>query len=90
MTIGEPRHPLPDFVAATVAAHAARVRPLPARTTARPSSARAIAAWLARRYGVAVDPDTQIVPLNGTREGLFNAALALSPESRRAAPGPPC
>ena len=52
-----------------------------------PELRAAIADWLARRYGVAVDPETEMMPLNGTREGLFNAALALSPETqaRRAA-----
>ena len=39
--------------------------------------------WLARRYEVTLDPDTQVMPLNGTREGLFNACLALCPERAR-------
>ena len=55
-----------------------------------PELRAAIAAWLARRYGVTLDPDTQVVPLNGTREGLFNAAIALSPETKgRRPPGHP-
>ena len=87
MTIGEPKHPLPALVAATVAAHAHEFALYPPND-GTPELRQAIAAWLARRYGVAVDPDTRIVPLNGTREGLFNAAIALSPETRPA-PAPP-
>ena len=44
--------------------------------------AETIAAWILRRYGVTVDPETEIIALNGSREGLFNAALALSPEAK--------
>ncbi len=50
-----------------------------------PELRHAISDWLARRYGVPEayrDPDTQIFPLNGTREGLFNACLALGPEQK--------
>ena len=42
----------------------------------------AIADWVQRRYGVTLDPDTQIMALNGTREGLYNAAMALCPETK--------
>ena len=41
----------------------------------------AISGWISRRYGVAVAEDRLMV-LNGTREGLFNAALALCPETK--------
>ena len=84
MTIGEPKHPLPDLVAATVAAHAHEFALYPPND-GTPELRHAIAGWLARRYGVAVDPDTQLMPLNGTREGLFNAAIALSPETKAGA-----
>ena len=51
-----------------------------------PELRAAIAAWILRRYGVTVDPETEIIALNGTREGLFNAALALSPETKGGKP----
>ena len=51
-----------------------------------PELREAIAAWITRRYGVTKNPDTDILPLNGTREGLFNSALALSPEKKGAGP----
>lgn len=81
MTIGEPKHPLPGFVAEIVAAHAHEFALYPPNE-GTPELRAAIAAWIARRYGVTIDADTQIMPVNGTREGLFNAALALSPETR--------
>ncbi len=84
MTIGEPRHPIPPFVAEAIAAHAGEFGRYPPNEGA-PELLAAIAGWLARRYGTAVDPETRLIALNGSREGLFNAALALSPEKKRGA-----
>jgi len=76
MSIGEPRHPFPRWVGSIIAEHEAEfVRYPPNEGT--PELCRAVADWLARRYGVQLDPDSQIMPLNGTREGLFNVCLAL-------------
>jgi aspartate/methionine/tyrosine aminotransferase len=85
MTIGEPKHPLPGLVAETIAAHAAEFALYPPND-GTPALRAAIADWLALRYGVAIDAETQVVPLNGTREGLFSAPIALSPETRAGAP----
>ena len=41
-----------------------------------PSLREAIAAYYERRFGVALDPDTQVVPLIGSKEGIVNLALA--------------
>jgi len=49
-----------------------------------PELLTAIAGWVQRRYGVALDPAAQIMVLNGTREGLFNSAIALCPETKNA------
>lgn len=84
MTIGEPRHPLPAAIGEVVAANIAEFGRYPPNEGA-PELRTAIADWLAGRYGVAVDPDTRIIALNGTREGLFNAALALCPERKAGA-----
>jgi aspartate/methionine/tyrosine aminotransferase len=81
MTIGEPRHPLPDMVGRIVAEHSGEFALYPPND-GTPEVRAAIAAWLSRRYGLSLDPDAQVVLLNGTREGLFNAALALSPEAK--------
>ncbi len=84
MSIGEPRHALPALIAETIAAHAAEFSRYPPNE-GLPDLRGAIADWLARRYGITRDPADAILPLNGTREGLFNAALALSPENKGAA-----
>ncbi|MFD1340879.1 aminotransferase class I/II-fold pyridoxal phosphate-dependent enzyme [Litorisediminicola beolgyonensis] len=81
MTIGEPRHPMPEMVAEVLAAHAHEFAKYPPNE-GTPELREAIAGWIARRYRVTVDPETQIMALNGTREGLFNAAVALCPETR--------
>ncbi len=82
MTIGEPRHAFPDFVAETIAIHSAGFAKYPPND-GTPELLSAIADWIDRRYGVSVDPGTEIMALNGTREGLFNAALALCPPEDR-------
>lgn len=82
MSIGEPRHPFPDFVAETIARHSADFARYPPND-GTPALREAIADWLALRYGLrGVDPGRHVLPLNGTREGLFNSAIALCPETR--------
>ena len=81
MTIGEPRHAMPQAVLEAVAAHAGEFAKYPPND-GTPELLTTIAGWLARRYGATVDPATQIMALNGTREGLFNAAMALCPEQK--------
>jgi aspartate/methionine/tyrosine aminotransferase len=81
MTIGDPRHAPPAFVAEEVARHADGFRRYPPNEGA-PELRAAIDAWLRRRYDVEVDVEARLLPLNGTREGLFNAALALCPERK--------
>ncbi len=73
MSIGEPRHEPPSFVvdALTAAAHDLGSYPT---ASGLPELRRAIAQWLHRRYGLGTagpDPETMILPVNGTREGLF-------------------
>jgi aspartate/methionine/tyrosine aminotransferase len=78
MTIGEPRHALPDFVGEVLAAHLDGFGVYPPND-GTPELLAAISAWIGRRYDVDLGPDRLMV-LNGTREGLFNAGLALCPE----------
>jgi N-succinyldiaminopimelate aminotransferase len=79
MSIGEPRHDPPAFVAQVIAETVADFGRYPAND-GTPDLQNAVAAWILRRYGVPVDAGSQILPVNGTREGLFNAAVALCPE----------
>ncbi|MDQ6965074.1 MAG: aminotransferase class I/II-fold pyridoxal phosphate-dependent enzyme [Mariprofundales bacterium] len=79
---GEPRLPLPDFVADTLQDNLdgfSRYPPTRGSLTLRQS----IADWLMRRYpGIAVDADTQLLTANGTREALFAIAhAAIDPEA---------
>lgn len=78
MTIGEPRHPMPDFVAPILAANISGFAVYPPND-GTPELLAAISGWIGRRYGVSLAED-RIMALNGTREGLFNAAIAVSPE----------
>ncbi len=80
MTIGEPRHPMPDFVGPVLAANLDGFAIYPPND-GTPELLAAIAGWVGRRYDVALNPN-QIMALNGTREGLFNAAVALCPETK--------
>lgn len=79
MSIGEPKHAFPDFVPDVLAEYAHEFAKYPPNEGA-PELRQAISDWIMRRYNVAKDPDREIFALNGTREGLFNAALALCPE----------
>ncbi|MEK6204741.1 MAG: aminotransferase class I/II-fold pyridoxal phosphate-dependent enzyme, partial [Amylibacter sp.] len=81
MTIGEPKHAFPEFITSTITQNAAGFNRYPPNQGA-PELLAAISNWLKRRYKVAMDPDTQIMALNGSREGLFNSCLALCPEQK--------
>ncbi|SMR82285.1 Aspartate/methionine/tyrosine aminotransferase [Aliiroseovarius halocynthiae] len=78
MTIGEPKHPFPNWVPEVLAQAVDGFAKYPPNDGA-PELLDAISGWLDRRYGVDV-PQNQIMALNGTREGLFNALIALCPE----------
>jgi aspartate/methionine/tyrosine aminotransferase len=80
MTIGEPKHAFPAWVTDVIADNAAGFNKYPPNDGC-PELLTAISGWINRRYGVAV-PETQIMALNGTREGLYNAAMALIPEEK--------
>lgn len=79
MTIGEPKHAFPAWVADVIAEHSAEFNKYPPNEGS-PELLQSIATWLQKRYGVEVSPTEQIMALNGTREGLYNAAMALCPE----------
>ncbi len=84
MTIGEPKHAFPAWITDVIVENAALFNNYPQNEGTHELRAAA-SAWLQRRYGVAVDPETRIMALNGTREGLYNAAMALCPETKSSA-----
>lgn len=81
MSLGEPKHKFPAFIAEVLASNIAGFNSYPSND-GKPALLSAISAWLKRRYAIDVNPETEIVTLNGTREGLFNAQIALSPERK--------
>ncbi len=80
MTIGEPRHAFPAFVGDILAANLAGFNSYPSNE-GQDDLLTAMGGFLKRRYGLDVSND-RIIALNGTREGLYNAAMALCPETK--------
>lgn len=77
LSIGEPQHESPAFVLKTIADNLHRLSNYPT-SVGLPELRNTIAAWLQRRYDLpAVDPDTQVLPVSGTREALFAFAQAV-------------
>lgn len=77
LSIGEPQHASPAFVLQTISDNLHRLANYPT-SIGLPELRHAIAAWLQRRYTLpAIDPDSQILPVNGTREALFAFAQAV-------------
>ncbi len=81
MTIGEPRHAFPPWIAEALAQNLHGFNSYPENDGSL-ALRTAQAKWLGRRYDADVDPATQILALNGTREGLYNACMALCPERK--------
>ena len=73
--LGEPREETPAFIRAAVA-EAIEAEPVGAYPLAEglPELRAAIAAWVQRRFGVGLDPDTQVVPTLGSKEAIFSLA----------------
>ena len=82
LSIGEPQHPTPALVTEALTAHLNGLSVYP--TTAGTDSLRtAIADWFRRRYHLArLDPGTEVLPVNGTREALFAFAHSVVDASR--------
>jgi N-succinyldiaminopimelate aminotransferase len=68
--IGEPRHAPPAFMESELRKALPALQSYPA-TAGEPALREAVCGWVQRRYGVALNPATQVLPVNGTREALF-------------------
>ncbi len=79
--IGEPRHPTPVLIEDALMSSLQGLSSYPA-TAGLPALRRALSAWLQRRYGVSVDADTQVLPVNGSREALFAFAQVVIDPTR--------
>jgi acetylornithine aminotransferase len=83
LSIGDPREVTPAFIAEALKAHVPERSSYPT-VLGRPELRQAIAGWCQRRFGVTLDPETQILPANGSKEAVFNIHLALvDPSSAR-------
>ncbi|MDR2614601.1 MAG: succinyldiaminopimelate transaminase, partial [Candidatus Accumulibacter sp.] len=75
--IGEPRHATPAFIKEALVAGLEGLSSYPA-TSGQAALRQAIARWMKGRYALdEVDPDTGILPVNGSREALFSFIQAV-------------
>lgn len=84
LSIGEPKHAPPPFVIQTLRESLTELGSYPA-TRGLPATRIACARWLERRFALpagAVDADTQVLPVNGTREALFAFVQAVVDRDR--------
>ena len=81
LSIGEPKHPTPQFIKDALVAGLDGLANYPI-TQGSEALRNAIAAWAERRYGVKLDPATEVLPVNGSREALFAFAQASVDSSR--------
>lgn len=93
LALGEPNHDPPDFVIECLSDPAVLRRGLTTYPPTRggKSLREAISRWLKQRYFIDVEPDTSILPVSGTREGLFSlgqAVLSGNPSSITVLPNP--
>jgi N-succinyldiaminopimelate aminotransferase len=91
LQIGEPKHPTPALVKDALAGALEGLASYPL-TAGMPELRQAIAAWLSRRYAIPrLDPEKQVLPVNGTREALFAFAQTVidpKPDARVVCPNP--
>ena len=84
LQIGEPKHPTPALVKDALAAALDGLASYPL-TAGTPELRQAIAGWLERRYRIPrLDPEKQVLPVNGTREALFAFAQTVIDPTRDA------
>ena len=78
LSMGEPKHPAPEFVRRALIDHLDDLSTYPG-TKGLPGLRESIAGWLQRRFQLPgrPNPDTEVLPVNGTREALFAFAQAV-------------
>jgi N-succinyldiaminopimelate aminotransferase len=82
LSIGEPQHATPGFIKDALTAGLSGLASYPT-TLGSDELRRSIVAWLQRRYGLSgIDPETQVIPVNGSREALFAFTQAVVDPSR--------
>ncbi|MBL8405553.1 MAG: succinyldiaminopimelate transaminase, partial [Dechloromonas sp.] len=81
LSIGEPQHATPAFIMDALAGGLKGLANYPT-TQGLPALRQAIAGWCQRRYGLDLNPETEILPVNGSREALFSFAQTVIDPSR--------
>lgn len=81
MTIGEPKHAFPEWIGRIISDNIADFGRYPVNE-GLPELLDSIGQWTQRRYDISVDAQQQVMVLNGSREGLYNACMALVPEQK--------
>ncbi len=81
LSIGEPQHATPAFIMDALAGGLKGLANYPT-TQGLPALRQAIAGWCQRRYGLELNPETEILPVNGSREALFSFAQTVIDPSR--------
>lgn len=91
LSIGEPKHPSPRFVMQALAENLDKLSNYPL-TKGMPELRESIAGWLQRRFKLqGLDGESQVLPVNGTREGLFafaQAVVTAGPDALVLSPNP--
>ena len=86
LSIGEPQHATPAFIKEALTAGLGGLANYPT-TLGSATLRQAIAGWLERRYGLSgIDTETQIIPVNGSREALFSFAQTVIDPSKAYVP----
>jgi N-succinyldiaminopimelate aminotransferase len=90
--IGEPKHATPAFLKQALCDAindpTGGLAAYPA-TIGTPALRASMTGWMSRRYGLKVDPATQVLPVNGSREALFAFTQVVVNAAQRTADGPP-
>jgi N-succinyldiaminopimelate aminotransferase len=81
LSIGEPKHATPRFIKDALTDNLQGLSNYPV-TQGSEALREAIADWCLQRYDVDLDPATQILPVNGSREALFSFAQAIIDPSK--------
>mgnify|MGYP001547409960 FL=1 len=84
LSVGDPRGATPPFVMEALNKHAAEFGEYPP-INGTAAWRNAASGWIKRRFGVEIDSEKEILPLNGTREGLFLAPFIVTPEMKAGA-----
>jgi len=81
LAVGDPSGPVPDFVKTALHEALAGFGNYPP-IAGTESWRQAAAGWLNRRFGLSIDAERDVLPLAGTREGLFSALFPFMPVSK--------